>query len=57
VIIVEKSMLDSACKDKNHKVFSSDLRLEIQYEFIDEKTISQSKSNTKNEEPALNFDI
>lgn len=28
-------MLDKACKDKKHKKMSQDLRIEIQYEFVD----------------------
>jgi len=29
VMAVEKSMIDKACKDKKHKKFSKDLRIEV----------------------------
>ena len=58
--MVEKFMLDKACKDKSHKKLSQDLRFEIQYEFVDQNKKnrdSKAKLTLEKNSQLLNFDI
>jgi phosphatidylinositol-3,4,5-trisphosphate 3-phosphatase/dual-specificity protein phosphatase PTEN len=60
LFMVEKFMLDKACKDKLNKKLSQDLRFEIQYEFVDQNKKnrdSKSKLTLEKNSQLLNFDI